>query len=55
MEETTKSVSKKLTKQDFIELANYLYERYEHKRKVLNKTPVKEIIKEDTNRENRNK
>lgn len=51
MEETAQSTAKKLTKQDFLELANYLYERYEHKRKVLKKTPVREIIIEDTNRD----
>lgn len=45
-------ITKKASKTELLELANFLYSRYEHKQKQLNNTPVGEIINMDTNRDN---
>jgi hypothetical protein len=44
---TTKSVDK-LTKRELLELANFLYSRYEHKKKDLNNTLNRATISSDT-------
>jgi peptide methionine sulfoxide reductase MsrA len=44
---------KKLTKRELLELADFLYSRYQHK-KSLNKNPKQSIIK-DTNDDKTNK
>lgn len=45
---------KKATKTELLELANFLYSRYEHKKKTLNKPAQREIINMDTNHDTPN-
>jgi hypothetical protein len=41
--------NKKLTKRELLELADYLYSRYQHSKKPLNKGSGQTILKTETN------
>jgi len=45
---------KRLTKSELLDLANFFYSRYEQKKKRLNKSAMKAIIKVDTIRDKLN-